>query len=338
MKNSQIILFGAGTDGRNTLNFIRPERVKCFVDNDPDKWGKKINGIPVVSPETLRCCDNRIYITASGKYRNEIEKQLMNMGVSDFHPVKELVKTSNDILCNEHISKLRGRFSGKRCFIIGTGPSLKISDLEKLKEKKEITFASNRIFKLFGETLWRPDLYCVSDLEISAFYYKQICTLDIPYLFLVNMAGTQYEDEIDFSYFKGENKFIFNIFKDYTDNWQPNFSITPERYVVDGGITVTYSMLQLAYFLGFKEVYLLGVDFNYTDLSGNDRNLNDHCCKDYISYGEKVNTPKVEESLKAYKVAEEFGSRHNFKIYNATRGGKLDVFERVDFEAIFGGE
>jgi uncharacterized Rossmann fold enzyme len=53
---------------------------------------------------------------------------------------------------------------GKRCFIIGNGPSLKMEDLDKLKN--EYTFAANKIYLAFEETDWRPTYYCIQDLKL----------------------------------------------------------------------------------------------------------------------------------------------------------------------------
>ena len=41
------------------------------------------------------------------------------------------------------------------------------------------------------------------------------------------------------------------------------------------------------------------------------------------------------EQLKAYQKAKQYAETHGIKIYNATRGGKLEVFERVDFDSLF---
>ena len=38
--------------------------------------------------------------------------------------------------------------------------------------------------------------------------------------------------------------------------------------------------------------------------------------------------------ISAYKVAKEYADRNNVKIMNATRGGMLEVFERVDLDAL----
>ena len=41
-----------------------------------------------------------------------------------------------------------------------------------------------------------------------------------------------------------------------------------------------------------------------------------------------------DKMIDAYKVAKQYADDHNIKIYNATRGGKLEVFERVDLDDI----
>ena len=37
----------------------------------------------------------------------------------------------------------------------------------------------------------------------------------------------------------------------------------------------------------------------------------------------------------AFEFAEEYSKEHGFRIYNATRGGALEAFERVDFDSLF---
>ena len=59
------------------------------------------------------------------------------------------------------LKKYKNIHKGQRCFIIGTGPSLSVEDLEKLKG--EITFGSNRIFEIYSQTDWRPTYYMNQD-------------------------------------------------------------------------------------------------------------------------------------------------------------------------------
>ena len=45
--------------------------------------------------------------------------------------------------------------------------------------------------------------------------------------------------------------------------------------------------------------------------------------------------PDMAYTFSAYEVAKENAEKKGIKIYNATRGGKLEVFERVDFDSLF---
>ena len=93
--------------------------------------------------------------------------------------------------------------------------------------------------------------------------------------------------------------------------------------------------------MGFKEIYLIGVDHSfarYINEKGEiveDKNLKDYFCEEYNKDKEKLDIPTTVVSTLAYQKAEEYSRQHGFRIYNATRGGKLEVFERVDFDKLF---
>lgn len=89
--------------------------------------------------------------------------------------------------------------------------------------------------------------------------------------------------------------------------------------------------------MGFKEIYLLGIDHNYRITVSPDGNIvtNDkvqnHFCDNYAL----PVVPQLYKSSLAYLAAQQYASEHNIKIFNATRGGKLETFERVDFDSLF---
>ena len=97
--------------------------------------------------------------------------------------------------------------------------------------------------------------------------------------------------------------------------------------VVYGGATVTYACIQIAVYMGFKEIYLLGVDCNYC--KGSNSN--------YFFWEQKadVMNHKEDRMVLSYESAREYADSHGIKIYNATRGGMLEVFERVEFDSLF---
>ena len=79
--------------------------------------------------------------------------------------------------------------------------------------------------------------------------------------------------------------------------------------------------------MGFKEIYLLGTDCNYTIGSYNNHFGGDGK-PDLIDHS-------ISSMLKGYQMCRDYADKHDLKIYNATRGGMLEVFERVDFDSLF---
>lgn len=234
----------------------------------------------------------------------------------------------NRDICNQ-LKKYKGIHKGERCFIIGTGPSLTVSDLEKLKG--EITFASNRIFEIYSQTDWRPTYYMNQDYQLICKFTEEIKSLEVNRKFMPIDAKKHFEGENDISYFVLRHR-------DYYPK-DADFSTKLDKYMGQG-FTVTYGAIQMAYYMGFSEVYLLGIDHNYS-ISLNEKGIPvlNEGAQDYFK-GSKasnkgLNLPRVVESTVAYMTAQKFAKRHkNLNIYNATRGGKLEAFKRVNLEEI----
>lgn len=229
----------------------------------------------------------------------------------------------------KNIKTLKNLHLNKRCFIIGNGPSLIAEDLDKFKN--EITFAFNRIYYIFDQTDWRPTYYCSEDDKTILESKDEINNLKIENKFFPVNFPWDYK-----IHFKNAKYFIFK-FGDR--NVEPKFS----EDIVKGiywGNTVAYTAIQLAVYMGVKEIYLLGVDHNFSRMV-NDKGeiVIDETAKDYFT--EKYNRdkedlyiPNIEVSTRAFTAAKKYADRHNIKIFNATRGGKLEVFERVEFDKI----
>lgn len=225
------------------------------------------------------------------------------------------------------LQDLKNIHKGKRCFIVGTGPSLTINDLELLKN--EITFAPNRIYELLNNTSWRPTYYLCQDHNIIKQFGDKIKSIDAELLFL----PVEYVDE-----FLGD-KFRFFVLREnefYPDN--ADFSFCIDKYIAQG-YTVTYGAIQLAFYMGFSEIYLVGVDHNYKiirDASGRPTrsSANNNYSSGMTDYVNMNNLPRIEESTIAYETANKIAGKLGVKIYNATRGGCLEAFERVNLDNI----
>ena len=105
--------------------------------------------------------------------------------------------------------------------------------------------------------------------------------------------------------------------------------------------TVVYTAIQIAVYMGFKEIYLIGVDHHFhTSMNSKGEIIVDQSAKDYFSdkYNEdkeNLYIPNTDLSTLSFIAAKEYVDSHNVKIYNATRGGKLEVFQRVIFDELF---
>ncbi|UHA57891.1 hypothetical protein KDJ21_013425 [Metabacillus litoralis] len=104
---------------------------------------------------------------------------------------------------------------------------------------------------------------------------------------------------------------------------------------------MAYTAIQIAVYMGVKEIYLLGVDHNFSKMLNDkgeiiiDKTAKDYFTEEYNTDKDDLYIPNVEVSTRAFKVAKKYADKNNIKIYNATRGGKLEVFERVDFDKLF---
>jgi hypothetical protein len=191
--------------------------------------------------------------------------------------------------------------------VIGNGPSLSDVPLDFLN--KYPSFGTNRIYLLDGFT---PTYYAAVDPLAIKPFIGDIDLLDC-------------------------DKFISSRFvrdgpiDDAYPLWSsilPSFSRTPDLWIYEG-YTVTYVCLQLAFYMGFTTVLLVGVDHNYTKDGVN------HFDKEYINGVVGWEVPDLERSEYAYHMAKTVFEHDGRRIVNLTPGSKLDVFERgeiADYE------
>ncbi len=233
----------------------------------------------------------------------------------------------------KYIQSLKDTKKGKRCFIIGNGPSLTVDDLNKLKN--EDTFAFNRIFYMFDKTDWRPTYYMCVDVGVLGMNLPEIERLNLPSIILSDIARKSVKKN-------SENiHYLFDYAKFKVNRWgfDPPYISEDVSDHFCFCFTVTYDAIQLALYMGYSEIILLGVDHNYSvkaDAKGNI--IRDDSIKDYFEGLEKtaITAMNYEATTAAFQAAQDYCDvNRKTKIYNATRGGKLEVFERVDFDSFF---
>lgn len=232
------------------------------------------------------------------------------------------------------LASYRNKHKGETCFIIGNGPSLSAKDLEILHRNNVITFGTNRVFHIFNDTAWRPTYYMSEDMTILRSIQEEIAQIPCKARFIpINL---KWDEGVDIS---GASYFYLDYQSALTET--NGLSLDVAKAIRCRG-TVTTSCIQLALYMGFTEIYLIGVDHNYSryiDSNGNvveDPSVKDYFSTSYDTDFKDVIGRNLGDSTLAYISVEELSKTlGTFRVYNATRGGKLEVFQRVDFDSIF---
>jgi hypothetical protein len=222
------------------------------------------------------------------------------------------------------LAALRDRHRGQRCFLIGNGPSLKQTDLSRLRD--EYTLGTNRIYLAFPEMGFATSYYLsVNDLVIEQ-CAAEIQSLSMP-RFLSWRARRWIQPHDD----------LYFIHTTYTGE---KFATDIRGRVWEGG-TVTYTALQVAFYLGFEQVILIGVDHNYVGQGrpnetvvsqGDDPN---HFHPGYFGKGFRWQLPDLVQWEDAYRLARRTYEEAGRSVVDATIGGKLRVFPRVAYDSLF---
>ena len=223
------------------------------------------------------------------------------------------------------IRQLYNKHKGERCFIIANGPSLKKTDISLLKD--EYTIGMNRIYLLKDKIGFLPTYLTVADIEIQLNQFQEeYDNINIPKFFPWKVRR---------NFTNSDNAYFFRM--KYKMSFSPDFT-----KFIGAGKSVTVVCIQLAYYLGFSEVILIGKDHSYTHeqksvpgtrikSTGDEQN---HFIKGYYKKGMKWSIPNYLEEEIAYSHARQTFEKDGRKILDATIDGKLNIFEKVDYYEI----
>lgn len=233
------------------------------------------------------------------------------------------------------LEKMRGTYKGRRCFIICNGPSLRADDLTQIYEHGDLSIGINAIARIYDQTPWRPTFLSAADDVVFSKKNKE----------LVKNCESGYKvyDQTRFLKSlgaKGKRLYLgFDESLELLDN--PQFSYDATKKLPSIG-TSTYTMIEFAVFLGCTDIYILGCDMSYAvnlnrdgTITYNDSGKDYFASKEEYSISSKVNPVQTWQMKVAYDCAAQYAKKNGLKIYNATRGGKLESFERVDFDTLF---
>ncbi|HNZ13538.1 MAG TPA: DUF115 domain-containing protein [Anaerolineaceae bacterium] len=242
--------------------------------------------------------------------------RLKDWPAATFHPWRRQTR--------DRLGALRNLHAGQRCFILGNGPSLRQTDLTKLRG--EYTIGLNRIFLAFPEMGFQTSyLVSINDLVIEQ-SAAELQALAMPRFFA--WRAHRWLQPADDLYFL------------YTTYTGPRFARDVRGRLWEGA-TVTYVALQLAFYLGFETVILVGVDHNFVTQGkpnttivseGDDPN---HFHPGYFGKGFRWQLPDLDTSERGYLLARRAYEQAGRRVLDATIGGKLQIFEKVDYNGLF---
>ena len=223
------------------------------------------------------------------------------------------------------IRQFHNKHLGQRCVIIGNGPSLNEMDLSFLRH--EICFGMNKIYLGFERWNFTPTYYvAVNEFAIEQ-SVDEIRKMSCP-KFIGNRGISGFEPTDDIIFMK---------------TFPPPGEAFSKRADVglEEGATVTYVAMQLAYYMGFSEVVLIGVDHHFVTQGtphktvvsdGDDPN---HFDPSYFGKGLKWQLPDLVGSEKSYRVAKQVFEESGRRIIDATVNGRCQVFMKQDYRLVF---
>ena len=220
------------------------------------------------------------------------------------------------------LRQYKNKHKGERCFIVATGPSLTVEDLKLIEN--EVSFGMNSLCRIAQKSEWLPTYYGIQDTFVFKSMREDVLA------FIDQVPSFITSDIYRSRGVRAHRPIVFPLNR--KDHWinaeDRNIAFSQDAFLqVYDGYTITYSLIQLAVYMGFTEIYLLGADSDYSQESK----------KHFIEHGVQSPTESTafERLTRSYTACRR-ALEHSGKavVYNATRGGKLEVFERKSLDDV----
>jgi hypothetical protein len=187
-------------------------------------------------------------------------------------------------------------------------------------------FGMNRIYLGFEKWGFTPTYYVSINKLVLEQSAEEISKIPCP----------KFLSSKGIPYFSQQDDLLFV----HTVNFQQPFSPNPLNGLNEG-YTVTYFALQLAYYMGFETVVLIGVDHSFSTKGEANKEITsqgddpNHFHPSYFGKGTRWQLPDLENSEKHYRLAEAHFRSDGRQIIDATVGGKCPVFPKADYRQLF---
>ena len=234
------------------------------------------------------------------------------------------------------LKKFHNQFDGEACVILGNGPSLNLIDFKKLSNLH--TFAVNGIFYKTDEIGFVPSFYVVEDGAVMKDNKKRINEYKPK---IASFFPSTYRGSLD----RMSNRYFFNMDRRFYEKRSYNFEVPQFSKDISKKVycnqSVTFINFQLAYYMGFKKIILVGMDHNYKIPEAHIRNGSEilsttddpnHFHPEYFGVGKTWHDPRLQNVELSYRVFREILTHQGIDVVNSTVGGNLEVFRRGKLE------
>lgn len=241
-------------------------------------------------------------------------------------------------------AELRNAHRGRRCFVIGNGPSLAAQNLEPLRD--EVTFAMNGFVNHPAIHRIRPTYYCLVDPSYfdgsapSELFLDRLFAEISDSHFILPYAAAQ--KLLARHGFPADRATFVTFAGTLATSGTPRLDLTRPLPQIQNCAQLA---IMVATYVGCSPIYLLGMDHDWAAHRGTEthfypqKTLGNHP----VAHGEWDRYPYLailEDALKVwrgYQALKRRAEAMGLQIINASRGGFLDVFERADFESLISG-
>jgi len=339
---------------------IAKYNIKIMIDNE--KCGSTFWGETVIAPSEV-IWRNIDAVVVSSFYR---EKEIVRELIEKYHFSKTIITFNQegqekpfyqhllkaelqvpakyrDIIQDN--SKFYNIHKGERCFVLCTGPSVNLLDLRKLKGEYSIAVSNFYMHKDYN--VISPTYYCMPN-----FTYTDLFTKEIGKKYLEKLEREAGDTQFFYGITEKEMIEQYGLYSGKRINYVYFFPLEQGYEEVDLTLktmavqSVPIMCLELAVYMGFKEIYLIGTE--HSELTINKYNYfydrKDNIVGDVddsVDINGNLNgtykrfLPGIYRLWEQYKILKQIAERRGIKIFNATIGGQLDIFERVDYDILF---
>lgn len=279
---------------------------------------------------------------------NVLPKGLYNYLINRYRIIDDLKSNFWMTIRNIQILRKNKQYknihSGKRCFILCSGPSVRKQNLKPLKNEIVFCVSTGFLHEEYKEI--SPKYHCFAQFTYDhrdiKFYTNHFKEMDAKII----------SEELFFNVTERELIEKNNLFKDKKVNYVylgKNFNQKRKNiYSIDKVIprvqTVSIMVIIIAMYMGFKEIYLIGTDHDaiitrkYNHAFKNPINETDtnHIGESNTVIWDNVKLFRAYTTIfEEYRYLNQLAKQNNVQIYNATLGGILDEFERVELSSLF---